>query len=88
MAGAAPTPRVAGIRRKLHMTQRGFAQRYRIPLETVRAWERGTEEPDEAHDAYLTIISREPEIVANIAAEAAEKNKFANLREKKPPAAR
>ncbi len=78
--------RVAGIRRKLKLTRERFAQRYRIPVQTIRAWERGMEKPDEAHDAYLTVISREPELVANLATES--RNKFAKSGKKRPLAAR
>jgi len=40
-------PRVKIIRRALHLTQEEFAERYRIPLGTLRDWERGRAEPDQ-----------------------------------------
>jgi len=34
-----------------------------IPIGTLRDWERGRVEPDQAARAYLTVIAREPEAV-------------------------
>jgi len=39
-------PRVKIIRRALHLTQEEFAERYHIPLGTLRDWEQGRAEPD------------------------------------------
>jgi putative transcriptional regulator len=57
------TPRAKIIRRALGLTQEEFAARYRIPIETVRDWEEGRAEPDDAARAYLVVIAREPEMV-------------------------
>ena len=46
-------PRVKIIRRALHLTQEEFAERYRIPLGTLRDWERGRAEPDQPRFGYL-----------------------------------
>lgn len=51
------------IRESLGLTQDAFAVRYRVPVETVRDLEQGRAQPDSAMQAYLTVISREPEIV-------------------------
>lgn len=58
------TPRVKLIRRALRLTQEEFAGRFRIPIGTLRDWEQGASEPDQAARAYLTVIARDPEAVA------------------------
>ena len=63
---AAPkAPRVKIIRRALGLTQEAFADAYRIPLSTLREWERGAIEPDAPAQALLEVIAREPEVAAN-----------------------
>jgi putative transcriptional regulator len=57
------TPRVKIIRRSLDLTQEEFAQRYHIPLGTLRDWEQGRAEPDQPTRAYLTLIARDPDQV-------------------------
>jgi putative transcriptional regulator len=57
------TPQVKVIRRALGLSQEDFAARYRIPIGTLRDWEQGRVEPDQAARAYLTVIAREPETV-------------------------
>jgi putative transcriptional regulator len=57
------TPQVKVIRRALGISQEDFAARYHIPLGTLRDWEQGRVEPDQAARAYLTVIAREPETV-------------------------
>ncbi|MFD2182494.1 helix-turn-helix domain-containing protein [Rhodoplanes azumiensis] len=57
------TPQVKVVRRALGLTQEDFAARYHIPLGTLRDWEQGRVEPDQAARAYLTVIAREPETV-------------------------
>jgi putative transcriptional regulator len=56
-------PQVKVMRRALHLTQEEFSARYRIPLGTLKDWEQGKSEPDQAARAYLTVIAREPETV-------------------------
>jgi putative transcriptional regulator len=60
------TPRVKIIRRALDLTQEEFAERYHIPLGTLRDWEQGRAEPDQPTRAYLTLIARDPEYVSRI----------------------
>ena len=62
--GPAPVARVKVIRRALHLTQEEFSVRYRIPLGTLRDWEQGRTEPDQAAQAYLQVIATEPETVS------------------------
>ena len=57
------TPRAKIIRRALGLSQEDFAACYHIPLGTLREWEQGRAEPDQAARAYLTVIAREPEAV-------------------------
>ena len=44
-------PRAYIVRRALHMTQEEFAEAYRIPIGTLRDWEQGRTEPDQANRA-------------------------------------
>ena len=57
------TPRVKIIRRALNLTQEEFADRYQIPLGTLRDWEQGRSEPDQPTRAYLRLIALDPELV-------------------------
>ncbi len=56
-------PRVKIIRRAIDLTQEQFAERYHIPLGTLRDWEQGRSEPDQPTRAYLALIARDPERV-------------------------
>ena len=56
-------PRAYVIRRALRMTQEQFAEAYRIPIGTLRDWEQGRTEPDQANRAYLKVIAVAPEFV-------------------------
>ena len=42
------TPRLKIIRRALALTQEEFSARYQIPLGTLRDWEQGAKQPDQA----------------------------------------
>jgi putative transcriptional regulator len=57
------TPQVKIVRRALGLSQEEFAKRYHIPIGTLRDWEQGRVEPDQAARAYLTVIARAPEAV-------------------------
>jgi putative transcriptional regulator len=57
------TPRAKIIRRALGLSQEDFAARYHIPIGTLRDWEQGRVEPDQAARTYLTVIARDPEAV-------------------------
>ena len=54
-------PQVKVMRRALGLTQEDFAARFRIPLDTLRDWEQGNSVPDQAAQAYLTVIARDPD---------------------------
>ena len=60
------TPRAKVIRRSLDLTQEEFADRYHIPLGTLRDWEQGRTEPDQPARTYLTLIARDPDRVNRI----------------------
>jgi len=64
LTSARRAPRAKIIRRALGLTQEQFAATYRIPLEMLQDWERGTREPDAPARALLEVIAREPEVAA------------------------
>jgi len=59
-------PRVKTLRRALGLTQEEFAKRYDIPIGTLRDWEQGRTEPDQAARAYLDVIARDPLTAARL----------------------
>jgi putative transcriptional regulator len=56
-------PRVFIIRRALKLTLEEFADKFQIPVGTVRDWEQGRIEPDQAAKAYLKVIAHNPDLV-------------------------
>jgi putative transcriptional regulator len=56
-----PNPKV--VRQALGLSQEDFAARFRIPVGTLRDWEQGRVEPDQAARAYLMVIARIPDAV-------------------------
>lgn len=56
-----PNPKV--VRQALGLSQEEFAERFRIPVGTLRDWEQGRVEPDQAARAYLMVIARNPKAV-------------------------
>jgi putative transcriptional regulator len=61
---------VRAIRARLKLSQPEFARRYALPLASLRKWEQGVRKPDAATRAYLTLIARNPRIVADTLAAA------------------
>jgi putative transcriptional regulator len=55
---------VKELRERLGLTQEAFAAAYRIPVGTLRDWEQRRKNPDAPARAYLTVIARNPEAVA------------------------
>ena len=51
--------------------QEAFADTYRIPVGTLRDWEQLRKNPDAPARAYLTVIERNPEAVAELLRKAA-----------------
>jgi putative transcriptional regulator len=64
LAAAKNAQRVKTLRRALRLTQEEFAERYMIPVQTLRAWEQGVTKPDAAGKAYIRAIIGAPEAVA------------------------
>ncbi len=64
LAGAHRALSVQALRKQLKLTQRQFAERFHLPLGTVRDWEQGAHRPDKAAQVLLTIIARDPDGVA------------------------
>jgi len=54
---ARKVPRAKTLRRGLGLTQEEFATRFQIPIGTLRDWEQGRVEPDQAAQAYLKAIA-------------------------------
>jgi putative transcriptional regulator len=62
---------VAKIRKSMGLTREAFAMRFGLRLGTVRDWEQRRRKPDGAARVLLTVIEREPEVVARALATAA-----------------
>jgi putative transcriptional regulator len=60
---------VRALRQQLKLTQKQFAERFHIPLGTIRDWEQGSHRPDKAAQTLLIVIARNPEAVARALAE-------------------
>ena len=54
------SPRVRIVRMALGLTQEEFADAYGIPVATLRDWEQGRREPDQASKTLLKLIERMP----------------------------
>ncbi len=63
VAKAKRTPRVKIVRRALRLTQEEFSEQFGIPLGTLRDWEQGRKEPDQAARSYLLVIANDPDAV-------------------------
>lgn len=61
-----PVPRVRTLRRALGLTQKEFSARYHIPLGTLRDWEQGRSQPDQPAQAFLAVIARAPDEIAEL----------------------
>lgn len=64
------TPQV--IRKRLKMTQEEFAHALRIPVATLRNWEQGRNAIDPAARSLLMVVARNPKLVLDALAPAAE----------------
>jgi putative transcriptional regulator len=61
-----PRVNVSSIRKQLHMTQKEFAEKYYIKLQTLRNWEQEKRIPDATTWAYLTCIAHRPKVILKI----------------------
>lgn len=57
---------ITGLRKKLGLTQKEFAERYHFNLQTLRNWEQEKRHPDSTGIAYLMCISSKPEMIQKI----------------------
>lgn len=60
------SPDVGSLRRKLKLSQQGFAEKYRINLETIKKWEQHKREPDTISRAYLKCIEKNPKVIEKL----------------------
>jgi putative transcriptional regulator len=54
---------VAKLRRRLGLSQAGFAQAFGLDVTALHAWEQGRRRPDRAARVLLAVIAKEPEAV-------------------------
>lgn len=59
-----PQIRPASVRHLLRLTQAEFADRFGIPLGTLRDWEQGRREPDMTARTLMRAISMDPDLIA------------------------
>ena len=59
---------VARLRRRLGLSQAGFARRFGVPLATLRQWEQGARRPTEPARVLLQLIADAPAMVEEAAA--------------------
>ena len=64
LARMKPVPAVKRLRWKLSLSQQQFAERFLIPVGTLRDWEQGRTEPDATARAYIKVIAFDPAMVA------------------------
>jgi putative transcriptional regulator len=60
-ARAKKVPRVKTVRTTLGLTQEEFAERYKIPIGTLRDSEQSRVEPDAPARAYIQVIAGDPD---------------------------
>ncbi|MFY7779451.1 MAG: helix-turn-helix domain-containing protein [Elstera sp.] len=51
------------VRHAVGGTQAEFAQRFGIPIDTLRKWEQGKRQPDAVGRSYLRLIAKNPQFV-------------------------
>ena len=56
-------PDTRAIRKALHLTQHEFAITFQLSLATVRDWEQGRYQPDQAARTLLRVIALDPKAV-------------------------
>ena len=56
-------PLAKHLRWKLGLSQAEFAERFHIPLDTLRDWERVRADPDKTAQAYLKVIAADAAFV-------------------------
>ena len=66
LARPMPMPPVKQLRRRLGLTQHQFADRFQIPIGSLRDWEQERVAPDRTARAYLAVIAAEPRTVEKV----------------------
>lgn len=56
-------PNPKSIRQQLNMTQAEFAITFHLPLGTLRDWEQGKHQPDQASQTLLRVIAKNPDAI-------------------------
>lgn len=54
------------IRAKFKLSQAAFAERYGIPVGTLRDWEQDRRHPDQTARVLLAVIEKNPEVVERV----------------------
>lgn len=57
--------RVQAMRRQMALSQRLFARTLNVSLQTVRAWEQGTRQPDGASRRLLELAEEHPDLLVS-----------------------
>lgn len=60
------SPDVAALRKGLKLSQKQFAETYRINPETLKKWEQHKRKPDSVSRAYLTCIAKNPKVISEL----------------------
>jgi putative transcriptional regulator len=66
-----PAIDIAAIRKKTGATQDGFARQIGVSTATLRNWEQGRRQPEGPARVLLSMLARDPGIVARVLSEAA-----------------
>lgn len=64
-----PDVNVKRIRKRLNLSQRGFAERFGFSIKSVRNWEQGIRRPEGPARLLLLVIEKEPEVVERVLAD-------------------
>ncbi len=56
-------PNVQAIRSDLGLSQTAFAKKFQIPVATIRDWEQGRRQPDQAARNFLRVVAMNPKAV-------------------------
>src|SRR5580692_13119201 len=62
----APEVDIQKVRRKMGLSQAGFASKFGFPPATLRNWEQGRSRPDAPTRVLLAVIAKHPEAVEDV----------------------
>jgi len=54
---------LTALRKRLGLSQAGFAKQYMLNLRTLQDWEQGRREPEDLARTYFRVIERNPDAV-------------------------